>query len=183
MVKAEILGWVDRRNADRNVGQHRRRGEVSRLDPKMTRTVADWLYRYRWWPWLVTILLLPLMLWPASYWLDVQAIVVRSAQVGQPLSMVVDREVRRPFLGNWHVTIRQWDGAGWLTWCNASGKSNYRKDARYPKDLALQWWTDGQCHPLPPGRYKVTTAWTIQNEGLVPDKIVVADSNIFEVTP
>ena len=182
MVSAEKLGWVDRRCADRDVGQHRRRGEIHRLDQEMTRTVADWLYRFRWWPWLVTLLLLPPMLWPAAWWIHVKDVMIRSAAYGSPLPMVVDREVRRPFLGEWHVTIRQWDGAGWLTWCNASGRSNYRPDARYPKNLSLQWWTDGQCHPLPVGRYKVTTAWTVEGD-LLPDKHVAVDSNIFEVTP
>lgn len=148
----------------------------------MTRTVADWLYQYRWWPWAVTVLVLPLMLWPAAYWLEVRDVAVRSAPAGQPLSMTVDRTIHRTFLGTWQVTIRQWDGAGWLTWCNAAGTSNYTPAARYPKNLALQWWTDGACHPLPPGRYRVTTTWKI-DRGALPDKFVTAESNIFEVTP
>lgn len=182
MVAAEKFGWVDRRHADCDVGQRRRRGEIHRLDQEMTRTVADWLYRFRWWPWLVTLLLLPPMLWPAAWWIQVKDVMISSAAYGNPLPMVVDREVLRPFLGEWQVTIRQWDGAGWLTWCNASGRSNYRPDTRYPRNLSLQWWTDGQCHPLPVGRYRVTTAWTVEGD-LLPDKRIVVDSNIFEVTP
>lgn len=183
MVAAKVFGWVDRRHHDCDVGQRRRRGEVPRLDKKMTRSVADWLYHYRWWPWGITVLFLPLLVWPASYWMEVRDVEIRSAPFGQPLPMVVDREIKRPFLGSWHVTIRQWDGLGWLTWCNADGRSNYRADARFPRDLALQWWTDGQCHPLQAGRYRVTTTWTIHSSGFLPDKTVTADSNIFEVTP
>lgn len=182
MVAAEKLGWVDRRCTDRDVGQHRRRGEIHRLDTKMTRTVADWLYRFRLWPWAITIPFLPALLWPSGWWLEVKDVVIRSAAQGTPLSMTVDRQIKRSFLGTWQVTIRQWDGAGWLTWCNASGRSNYNPEARYPRNLSLQWWTDGACHPLPAGRYRVTTTWTVQGN-LLPDKHVVVDSNIFEVTP
>lgn len=149
----------------------------------MTRRVLDWMHAYRLFPWAVTAMLLPSLLWPASWWLDVREVSIRSASYGKPLPMVVDREVKRGFLAEWQVTIRQWDGAGWLTWCNAEGKSNYRPDARYPKDLALQWWTDGACHPVPPGRYRVTTTWVIPVGALLPDKVVSVDSNVFEVTP
>lgn len=95
--------------------------------------------------------------------------------------MTVDREIKRPFRGSWQVTLRQWDGAGWVTWCNAQGASNYRPDSRFPKDLSLQWWTNGQCHPVPQGRYKVTTTWVIKDIPWMPEKTVTADSNIFEV--
>lgn len=183
MVSGKVPGWVDRRHVDCDVGRRRRRGETDRVGSQMTRTVVDWMHTYRVWPYLVTLLFLPLLLWPTSYWIEVRDIVVRSNSVGQPLSMVVDRTVNRPFLGIWQVTIRQWDGAGWLTWCNASGSSNYRPDARYPVNLSLQWWTDGQCHPIPQGRYKVTTAWRIEGAGILPNKVVTIDSNIFEVTP
>lgn len=149
----------------------------------MTRRVLDWLHAYRLFPWIITALILPAMAWPASWWLDVREVAIRSAPYGQPLSMVVDREIKRPFLGEWQVTIRQWDGSGWATWCNATGQSNYREDARYPRDLSLQWWTDGACHPVPVGRHRVTTTWTIKGPGYLPDKHAVSESNIFEVTP
>lgn len=186
MVASKILGWVDRRSADRDVGRYRRRHEILRVaEPQttMTRSAADWLYRYRWWPWLVTLLVLPLQLWPAAYWFDVRAVHIASATVGEPLPMLVDRDVKRPFRGQWHATIRQWDGVGWVTWCNAEGKSNYRPEAKLPRNLALQWWTDGHCHPLPVGRYKVTTTWTIIDVPLMPDRSTSIDSNLFEVRP
>jgi len=181
MGAAEIIGWVDRRSANRDVGHRRRRGETHRLDSPMTRKTADWLYKHRWWPWLLTLLLLPIQLWPPSYWFEVLSVLVSSVKQGDPVTMVVEREVKRPFRGAWGVTMRQWDGAGWVTYCNASGSSNYRPDARFPKDLSLQWWTDGQCHPVPQGRYKITTTWIIRDIQWMPDKTVTADSNIFEV--
>ena len=147
----------------------------------MTRKTADWLYKHRWWPWTLTLLLLPIQLWPPSFWLDIHSVVVSSVKVGNPVTMVVEREIKRPFRGAWNVTVRQWDGSGWVTYCNANGASNYRPDARFPKDLSLQWWTDGQCHPVPQGRYKITTTWIIRDIQWMPDKTVTADSNIFEV--
>lgn len=182
MVAAEKLGWVDRRCVDRPVGRDRRRNQTRRMgDTKMTREIADWFHRYRWWPWLFTLIVMPPLAWPSSFWFDVDAVSVSSAPVGSPLHMTVDRKIKRPFRGSWQTTVRQWDGAGWVTWCNARGASNYRPESRFPKDLSLQWWTDGQCHPVPQGRYKITTTWIIRDIQWMPDKTVTADSNIFEV--
>ena len=187
MGAAKVLEWVDRRVADCVVGWHRRSYEIHRVAPTeitiMTRSIADWLYRYRWWPWVITALLLPLQLWPASWWLDVRSVNIRSAPVGEPLLMMVERTVKRDFRGSWNVTLRRWDGNGWVTWCNATGRTNYRNEATLPKNLALQWWTDGACHPLPVGRYKTSTSWSIESPSFMPNKTTVAESNVFEVLP
>ena len=182
MVAAEKLGWVDRRCVDRPVGRDRRRDQTRRMgDSKMTREIADWFHRYRWWPWLVILTLLPGILWPGSYWIDVRTHQIASTVVGESPVMLVDQTISHPFYGAWSATIRQWDGGGWTTWCNANGTSNYRPESRFPKVLTLKWWTDEQCHPLPQGRYKVTTRWTVRTPAPLPDKDVVVDSNIFEV--
>ena len=173
------LGWVDRRRSDRDVGRYRRRGEVSRLDEKMTRRIADWLYSYRLIPWLITAALLPALMWPASWWFDVKSIHVQNTWSGERIGMIVDRKINRPFRGEWQVTIRSWDGSGWVTWCNASGASHYATEAKFPKMLTLDWWTNGQCHPLPSGRYMMQTSWRIAAP--VQDKMVSVDSNVFEV--
>ena len=149
----------------------------------MTREQADWLHRYRWIPWLVILIVLPLKLWPASFWFDIRTVQIGTVPAGQPIPMLVEREIKRPFYGRWHATIRQWDGAGWVTWCNAEGGANYKPEARYPKNLSLQWWTDGACHPLPTGRYKVTTSWTVQSPIMLSSPTTELDSNVFEVTP
>lgn len=182
LVSGSFNIWVDRRRTDRDVGQRRRVGEVPRVDrPQMIRAAADWLYAYRWWPWLVILLFLPPMVWPSSWWLDVRTVHIADTRVGDTPVMLVDREVRRSFQGQWNVTIRQWDGAGWLTYCNATGRSNYRAGARFPEPLTLQWWGDGQCHPLPRGKYRVSTHWVIATDAPLPDKHVTAESNIFAV--
>jgi len=147
----------------------------------MTRNVVDWLHHYRVVPWLVTLILLPIMLWPVSWWFKVDRVYVNSAQVSSPLAMIVDRKITRPFYGEWYVTIRQWNGNGWVTYCNAEGSSNYHPKAVLPKDLSLRWWTDGQCHPLPVGKYQISTTWVVKPEGFLTDKSISIDSNIFEV--
>lgn len=184
MGASEILGWVDRRGPDSVLGGlGRRNSDRGLVGQTMTREQSDWLYRYRWWPWVLVAIVLPLKLWPAGWWLDVDVVQVQSARVGDPIPMLVEREIRRPFHGEWNITVRQWDGSGWLTYCNARGMSNYQPGARFPKALTLQWWTDGQCHPLPVGRYKITTHWTINAITMFDDPEVVIDSNIFEVRP
>ncbi len=182
MVSAEKFGWVDRRRSDCSVGWDRRRNQTRRLgDAKMTRELADWFHRYRWWPWAFMLLVLPPLMWPVTFWFDVNSVSVASAPAGSSLHMTVDREIKRPFRGSWQTTIRQWDGSGWVTRCNAQGASNYRPDSKYPRDLSLQWWTDGQCHPIPHGRYKITTTWVIGDIEWMPEKTITVDSNVFEV--
>ena len=181
MGAAEVIGWVDRRSANRDVGHRRRRGETARLGSPMTRKTADWLHQYRWWPWLFTLLILPIQMWSPSFWLDIHSVSVSNTTVGNPVTMVVEREIKRPFRGAWNATIMQWDGSGWVTFCNAYGSSNYRTEARFPVPLTLKWWTDAQCHELPAGRYKMHTTWRVLDLPLMPDKIVEVDSNVFEV--
>lgn len=131
---------------------------------------------------LVVAFLGVLQFWPASYWLDVRAVRVDSGPDSAKLGIVVVREVKREFSATWTVTIRQWDG-GWVVVCNAHGDSTFIPQAKFPKNLNLQWWTAGQCLPLATGKYQIKTVWKIDGLGLVPDKQVSVDSNVFEVTP
>lgn len=147
----------------------------------MSRTVADWLYRYRWWPWVVTLPLLPAMLWPASWWFDVRKIYIADVRVGTDIPIVIDRTIKRPFHANWSVSIRQWD-AGWTVHCVANGEQTYKPDARLPKAPTLRWWTWDRCHPLPPGRYEVVTTWRLDIPYIWATKHVEISSNVFEVS-
>jgi hypothetical protein len=145
------------------------------------------MYRYilRWIPSVISILLFSVMItmaysWPPSYWMDVKTVQVDNSYVGNEIPMAVRREIYKPFKGTWLVTIRKFEG-NWVVWCNATGASNYNEEAHLPKDLTMKWWTSGQCYPLPPGKYQVTTSWSIDTALMLPDKIITTESNIFEV--
>ena len=129
-------------------------------------------------------LLLVVHFWPASSWLEVRKVVVGPARAGEPVPMIVDREVNRPFLGEWTVTIRKWSEGGPVIYCTATGTTQYSTAADLPRDLTLDWWTDGRCPTLSPGKYVIDTTWRINPMlPFLPAKHVQAESNIFEVTP
>lgn len=146
----------------------------------MTRSVADWMYRYRWWPWCVTLLLLPMMIWPVSWWFEVSRVHITDSRVGEQIPLVIDRKIKRAFDARWSVTIRQWD-AGWTVYCVANGEQSYRPDADLPKKPTLHWWTWGRCHPLPAGKYEVITTWRLDPPHTWISKRMEVVSNVFEV--
>lgn len=182
MVAHKAVGFVDRRKSHRDVGRRRRFGETDRLvAPEVIVKTLDWLHRFRLIPWFMMALLIPPQVWPASWWLDVRSVIVSDVRVGEQTVLVAERKVKRAFRGAWNATIMQWDGYGWVTFCNAYGSGNYRTEARFPVPLTLKWWTDAQCHELPAGRYKMHTTWRVLDLPLMPDKIVEVDSNVWEV--
>lgn len=149
-------------------------------DKKMTRDVADWLYRYRWWPWVMMLLLLPGQLWPASWWMTVDSVYFSDTHAGEVVPMTLGRTINRPFDADWTVTIRKWDG-GWTVDCVAAGSQPYKPDSVLPKSLTLNWWTWGKCHPLPVGKYEVTAVWRLKTDWPFADKRIEITSNVFEV--
>lgn len=118
-------------------------------------------------------------LWPASWWFEVRSVQVSNGPY--PPILAVERNIKRPFVADWVVTIRKW-GGGWNVVCNASGKNAYKPDAQLPQKLTLAWWTNGACANLEPGRYSMSTVWTIRGSGIIPDHEVRAESNIWELT-
>lgn len=151
---------------------------------KSVRAVLDnkWLFRTMA-VWLLCLALA--QLWPASWWFTVRSIRVGPAHSGEPIPMVVAREIHHAFFGEWHVSVRRWyEGVGMVVFCTASGYSQYRKGVGLPPELTLGWWTDSACSTLPEGKYIVSTLWYIDPLFLlVPRKHVQFDSNIFEVAP
>lgn len=119
-------------------------------------------------------------LWPGSWWFDVRRVVVFDAPAGVEILMEVDRVIHRDFVADWSAIVRRWTDGGWTVECVGRGKSNYVPGAALPDPLTLAWWTDGACPTLPPGRYFVSTIWTIRGGGL-PDKVVQVASNVFAV--
>ena len=128
--------------------------------------------------------LLAAHLWPASYWLEVRKVIVGPARAGEPVPMIVDREISRPFLGAWTVTVRKWSEDGPVIYCTATGTSQYNTAADLPRDLTLDWWTNGKCPALSAGKYAIDTTWRIEPMlPFLPVKHVQRESNIFQVTP
>lgn len=121
--------------------------------------------------------------WPASFWLDVRSVRVFDSNAGTPSLMAVDRTIKRDFRGEWVASIRRLENGGWVQYCTAKGSANYSEDSKFPDPLTLQWWTYPDCNPLPHGKYVMRTSWVIYGANFLPDKLVQADSNIFEVKP
>jgi hypothetical protein len=120
-------------------------------------------------------------LWPASYWSDVRGIHVEEQTAGQPVTITIDRVIKRPFVADWNVAVRAATETGWRIVCTADGGGEYRTDAVLPSPLTLDWWTDGECATLPEGRYQITTLWVLHHS-IFPDKVIKEMSNVFEVT-
>jgi hypothetical protein len=144
-----------------------------------TRIVLIWQYIVA--AALFLAMLAALQFFPSDYWLEVRSVNVKRAKVGEPIELAVDRTINRNFHAQWAATVRQWDGSGWVVYCNASGISNYSTKASFPKPLTFGWWTWDQCKTLPAGRYQLETVWNIDGLGLMPDKQVSAMSNVFDV--
>lgn len=128
------------------------------------------------------LVLLGLHALPASLWMDVRSVHAMSAHAGECIVLAVDRTISRPFKGHWTVTIRQWDGAGWVPWHTYKGSLRYTPESEYPRPLTLAWWVDlKHCGFLPVGKWQFTTTWDIDPASWIPDKSITMKSNVFEV--
>lgn len=118
----------------------------------------------------------------ASEWLVVDRVIVRDTKQGLPVRMHVERQIVKDFTGTWSVNIRSVSTDGLEIACTASGGGLYRKAARFPDPLTLDWWTFPVRCDLPPGQYTVDTVWRIQAAS---DRVktVTALSNVFTILP
>lgn len=114
---------------------------------------------------------------PASYWFDVQQTSVRydPAVTDGCYPMEVDRDINRPFFGEWVVTImRKNDKSGFYTYITFQGSIDYRPENKLPDNLNLCWWTwskelgvtlENHSISLPPGIYRIHTLWKLEVDG------------------
>lgn len=130
-----------------------------------------------------------MMLTPASKWLDVHAVYVSDAWVGECPVMHVRRQINRDFVGRFTATLhREVDPdddhreAGWvIVPPTSTSVAPYRVGARLPNPLMLDWWMEWKtCPVLAPGRYSVTTVWSIEPDGIYSPQ-VTAISNVFTI--
>jgi len=128
------------------------------------------------------VILVVTALWPASYWLQVDYVIVHDTVEGTPPRMSVSRTIKRPFLGSWLATVLERESGGFSAYCPAPGVNDYRPENVLPDDLDLNWWTFPKECDLPPGDYKVSTVWMI-DPPLMPRKTIRVMSNVFTVHP
>jgi hypothetical protein len=149
----------------------------------MARRLNEWLHSWLLF-WLAGAYLafrLLVAFWPAGWWMSVERVVAFDGVANADVILDVDRVIHRPFRAEWSVLVRGYDGGRWVIWCTAHGAGNYIPTAALPDPLTLEWWTDGECVTPPPGRYMISTIWTIQGTHTLPDKVIQTASNVFEV--
>jgi hypothetical protein len=120
---------------------------------------------------------------PASIWLKVSDVRVFDARVGEAIKMVVARTIEYDFNGKWSTSIRRLGPFGWSPYCPANGALPYQANSVLPDPLTLAWWTFPYCQLLGDGTFQMRTTWTILGDGILPDKTVTVDSNIFVIKP
>jgi hypothetical protein len=121
-------------------------------------------------------------LWPASWWFEVRKVQVLDAQANSEITMLVDREIHRQFVGEWVSTVRRVEPKSLELYCSGSGRANYRPSNDLPDVVTLDWWTGGSCKTLPSGDYVIDTTWQINPAiAFLPEKHIRNTSNIFHV--
>jgi len=101
---------------------------------------------------------------PTSYYYDVGSIEVVDSPTGHPITLKVERIIRREFTAKYFVQVRKRVAGGWEIVCEGNGGGRYKTDAVLPDPLTLAWWSNNEnCNTLSEaGQYTVTTTWTIQ---------------------
>lgn len=135
--------------------------------------------------WVCLIVILPL--WPASWWYSLDKVEVTdqiSPEGGRV--MVIDRTIRRPFIGDYRVEEQLMLQAGtYFTAQVCKGEViRYRVDASLPPVPTLEWWKGDHCTmrwpymKLPAGTYRICT-WVTVRPAYFPEKEVSICSNDF----
>jgi hypothetical protein len=99
---------------------------------------------------------------------------LRAVRDGDTALLVVDRQIKREIPMSYAVRVFQIDDRGAHLICTADhGPYMYRPDAVLPEVVTLEWWTDGDCAAIPPGRVEIETTWAPKLPGLLPVSITV----------
>ena len=118
---------------------------------------------------------------PNSYWFTVARVHVMDSTVGTPPTMIVAREVMRPFRGHWIATVKKAEDetktSAYYKECSSISESDYRPETVLPPKINLDWWTFPIKCDLQPGTYIVDTSWTFHV--MFFERTVRAVSNVF----
>ena len=118
------------------------------------------------------VLLLALPLWPASFWFEVNSVIVTDSYTEKGHRIIdVDREVKREFYGKWRVEEQlKVAGSGYVTVQICEADSHYRPEKGMPAPITLEWWKGNRCrfewpyYRLIEGTYRICTYWMIEPE-------------------
>lgn len=120
---------------------------------------------------------------PGGQWLDVRSVHVDSVEVGDPITMAIDRVVRSEFTGSRIVTVRRRHGSGFSAHCDG-GRHNvdYVIGEPVPPNLTLERWLNAPC-AMPPGEYIVVTHWVINLGKLLHADVSITSNNFTVYAP
>lgn len=136
----------------------------------------------------VAPMLVPHVIQP-EWWLDVRTIIVSDATVGQSPAVVIDREIRRDYVGGFESTVRKVDEADGTIWsyCPPGHRNEipYRAGIPYT-GRDLDWWLGtppaDRCE-LVAGRYLLRIDWTIPILNGLIDLHMRRESAPFTISP
>lgn len=118
-----------------------------------------------------------------AFWFKPGALLVSDAPVGSVPKVGFDRDIKRNVVMSYSVSVRAVDTLE--TVCESTSEPFlYRARASLPESVDLEWWAPG-CGTLPAGEYFIATTWTATERwwGLLPDRSVTLDSNVFRIEP
>lgn len=113
---------------------------------------------------------------PGSIWFSVNSIKVNDAATWQEVTVDLDRDIKRDFLGEWSAKIRRKEPQGWVTVATTPvSQLTYQVDSKLPEPVTLEWllWTEPKAYQLPCGVYDGTVQWVINSDSLVLRRSVI----------
>lgn len=126
-----------------------------------------------------------------DFWVDAQPtssifaadVIVPDFRAGENPLVDYNRSIRRSFVGDYEVEVKQLNGAA--TFCTGNAENiSYKKDEPLDPSIAsLSWYVYNACSMrLIPGKYYLETNYTIHipNEST---RYMTTNSNVFTVSP
>lgn len=118
---------------------------------------------------------------PNSHWFEVSRVQVMDSTAGLSPTVIVARNISRPFRGSWVVTVKKiQDGTNFNSRnCSSSGINDYRPETILPSNIDLNWFTFPVDCDLQTGNYIVDVTWKFHV--LFFERTVRAVSNVFVI--
>lgn len=115
-------------------------------------------------------------------WIRLEGLRVSDGATGQNLPIYYEREIVRPFRGEWHVELWRINRGSFEAVCAGNGSWNYEPATPDPNQT-LEWLMGGdECAPKVPGEYRVRVIIDVNPRSILARHVVI-DSNVFRVAP